>query len=59
MYKLKIKSQHSSSTTTKFFNTLQEVAEQIKTICNASNLAEVLKHQKEFNFRFYVTFKKD
>ena len=59
MYKLKIKRADQQSTTTKFFKTLQEVAEQIKTTCHASSIAEVLKAQKEFNYRFYITYKKD
>ena len=35
--------------------TVQEVAELIKQICEASTLAEVLKVQKEYNLRFYIT----
>lgn len=59
MFKLKIKKSGQTCLTTKFFNTLQEVADHIKTICNANTLEEVLTHQKEFNIRFYLSYNKN
>ena len=41
------------------FNTIQEVAEHIKTICDAKTLQDILKVQKEFNLRFYLSYKKN
>lgn len=38
--------------------TLQEVAELIKIACDAKTLEEVLKVQKEWSIRFYLTYKK-
>ena len=54
MFRLRIKRDGQTAITTKFFNTLQEVAEEIKTICQADTIQEILKAQKEFNYRFYV-----
>lgn len=39
--------------------TLKEVADQMRTACGAESLEEVLKVQKEWNIRFYLTYKKD
>ena len=39
------------------FKTLQEVAARIKQLTDAETLQEVLKAQKEFNIRFYITYK--
>lgn len=58
MYKLKIKRSDADSITTKYFKTLQEVAEFIKITFDVDSLEEVLKIQKEFNFRFYLTYKR-
>ena len=54
-YKLKIKAFNCESVTTKEYNTLQEVADKIKEICNANNLKEILKVQKKYNIRFYIS----
>lgn len=58
MYKLKIKRSDAESITTKYFKTLQEVAEFIKIAFSVNSLEEMLKIQKEFNFRFYLTYKR-
>lgn len=42
-----------------YFNTLQEVANYIKTLCEAETLQNVLKVQKEYNIRFYLSYKAD
>lgn len=55
MYKLKIKSLGCKTSTTRFFTTLQEVADNIRAMLNAETLAEVLAKQKEYNLRFYVS----
>lgn len=55
MYKLKIKSLGCKTSTTRYFNTLQEVADNIRAMLNAETLAEVLAKQKEYNLRFYVS----
>ena len=54
-YKLKIKAFNCESVTTKEYNTLQEVAHKIAEICNADNLKDILKAQKEYNIRFYIS----
>lgn len=59
MFRLKIKSVNYTAETTKFFKTLEEVAHEIARICNAKTLEEVLKKQKEFNFRFYIKYCKE
>lgn len=58
MYKFKYKVQNEQPEVF-YFNTLQEVAEHIKTICDAKTLQDVLKVQKEFNIRFYLSYKKN
>lgn len=58
MYKFKYKVQNEEPEVF-YFNTLQEVAEYIKTICDAKTLQDVLKVQKEFNIRFYLSYKKN
>lgn len=55
MYKLRIKSPDYESVTTRYFNTLQEVAKNIYFSLNAKTIQEVLKKQKEYNLRFYIT----
>lgn len=59
MYKLKIKRTDQICITTKFFNTIQEVAEYFSMILNINSLEDMLKSQKEFNFRFYLSYKKN
>lgn len=57
MYRLKVKTLNEQPIVFNF-NTLQEVAEHISKFCNAANLSQVLKFQKEFNVRFYLSYKK-
>lgn len=59
MYKLKIKRADQICITTKYFNTIQEVADYFSIILNIRSLEDVLKSQKEFNFRFYLSYKKN
>lgn len=54
-YKLKIKAFNCSTITTNEYKTLQEVADKIKEICNTDNLKDILKAQKEYNIRFYIS----
>lgn len=57
MYKLKIKRTDQECITTKYFNTIQEVADYFSLILNINCLEDMLKSQKEFNFRFYLSYK--
>lgn len=58
MYKFKYKAQNEE-TQVFYFRTLQEVTDYIKLLCEADNLLKVLEVQKEFNIRFYLTYKAD
>ena len=58
MFKLKHKVQ-GEEMAVETFKTLAEVADRIKFLTDAETLADVLKAQKEFNIRFYLTYKKD
>ena len=58
MWKLKYKCK-DEELQTEYYNTLQEVTDRIMFICNADNIKDVVKAQKEFNIRFYVSFKKE
>lgn len=55
MYKLKIKRTDQQSITTKYFNTIQEVSDYLSTCLNVNSLDDMLRLQKEFNFRFYIS----
>jgi len=55
MYKLRIKSSEYESVTTRYFDTLQEVAENVKRTLNAESIEEIIKKQKEYNIRFYIS----
>lgn len=57
MFKLKHKAQ-GEELQREEFKTLQEVTARIKQLTDAETLQEVLKAQKEFNIRFYITYKK-
>jgi len=57
MYQLKHKIQ-GEELAVESFDTLQEVADRIKLLTEANTLKDVLKAQKEFNIRFYLTWKK-
>ena len=58
MFKIKSKCMNENDYIVKEFETAQEVTEYMKNCCNAKNLQDVLKAQKEYNIRFYVTLKK-
>lgn len=55
MYKLKVKSSFAKCCTTYYYNTFEEVANKIAEICNSNNICDILKTQKEFNYRFYIS----
>ena len=59
MYLLKYKMQGEKDFTKKYFKSVQAVAEHMKFLCGADNLAECLKVAKEYNIRFYLTYKKE
>ena len=59
MYKLKIKRTDQQSITTKYFNTIQEVSDHLSICLNVNSLDDMLRLQKEFNFRFYLSYKKE
>lgn len=56
MYKFKYKAQ-SEDAQVFYFNSLQEVTDYIKLLCDAKTLQKVLEVQKEFSIRFYLTYK--
>ena len=58
MWKLKHKCRNEE-VQTEYYNTLQEVTKRIMFLCDANNIQDVIKAQKEFNIRFYVSFKKE
>lgn len=57
MYKLKYKMQ-GEDPVKKEFLTLQGVADFISLICGADRLADMLEVAKEYNIRFYLSYKK-
>ena len=59
MYKLRIKRTDQLAITTKYFKTIQEVAEYLKNNLNIETAADIARSQKEFNFRFYLSYKKE
>lgn len=54
MYKFKYKAQNEISQTF-YFKTMQEVFGEICKICESNKIEDILKVQKEYNIRFYVT----
>lgn len=54
MYKFKYKAQHEQAEVF-YFNTMQEVTKYIKILCESAKIENVLKVQKEYNIRFYIT----
>ena len=54
MFKLKYKVA-GEEPEVEYFETLQEVAEHMKFLCEAENIEDVLKCEKEHNIRFYIT----
>lgn len=58
MYKLKYKN-NLDECEVYYFNTIQEVFDEMMKICDAGTLADAFKTSKEYNLRFYLTYKKD
>lgn len=58
MYKLKYKAQGEISQTF-YFKTIQEVFDYICLLCESDKIEDILKVQKEYNIRFYISYKKD
>ena len=58
MYKFKYKAQNEISQTF-YFKTIQEVFDYISLLCESDKLEDILKVQKEYNIRFYISCKKD
>jgi hypothetical protein len=54
MYKFKYKAMNEPAVVF-HFNTLKEVTEYIYLLCESSNLEDILKVQKEYNIRFYIS----
>lgn len=54
MYKFKYKAMNEPAEVF-YFNTLKEVTEYIYLLCESSNLEDILKVQKEYNIRFYIS----
>ena len=54
MYKLKRKI-IGEEPEVEHFDTLQEVTKRIGELCNAKCIDDVLKFQKEYNIRFYIS----
>lgn len=54
MYKLKYKAQ-GDVPQVYYFKTMQEVFSEICKICESNKIEDILKVQKEYNIRFYVT----
>lgn len=58
MYKFKYKAQNEISQTF-YFKTVQEVFDYIYLLCGSEKIEDILKVQKEYNIRFYISYKKD
>lgn len=58
MYKLKYKAQ-GDVPQVYYFKTMQEVFAEIFKICESSKIEDILKIQKEYNLRFYISLKKE
>lgn len=58
MYKLKYKAQ-GDVPQVYYFKTMQEVLGEICKICESNKIEDILKVQKEYNIRFYISYKKD
>ena len=58
MYKLKYKAQGDIPQVF-YFKTIQEVFDYICLICETDKIENILKVQKEYNIRFYISYKKD
>lgn len=54
MYKFKYKAR-GDVPQVYYFKTIQEVFSEICKICEANKIEDILKVQKEYNIRFYVT----
>lgn len=58
MYKLKYKAQGDIPQVF-YFKTIQEVFGYICLICDCDKIENILKVQKEYNIRLYISYKKD
>lgn len=58
MYKLKYKA-HGDIPQVFYFKTIQGVFDEICKICESNKIEDILKVQKEYNIRFYISYKKD
>lgn len=58
MYKLKYKAQ-GDAPQVYYFKNLQEVFAEIFKICESNKIEDILKVQKEYNLRFYISLKKE
>jgi hypothetical protein len=56
MYKFKYKAQNEEPQTF-YFETLQEVFNYIYLLCDSDKIEDILKVQKEYNIRFYISKK--
>lgn len=58
MYKLKYKAQGDMPQVF-YFKTMQAVFDYICLVCDCDKIENILKVQKEYNIRFYISYKKD
>lgn len=56
MYKFKYKAQNEEPQTF-YFKTMQEVFNYIYLLCDSDKIEDILKVQKEYNIRFYISKK--
>lgn len=54
MYKFKYKAQGEDAQVF-YFDSMQEVTEYISKLCESNKISDILKVQKEYNLRFYVS----
>lgn len=58
MYKFKYKAQGEEAQIF-YFKSIQEVFDYIYLLCESDKIEDILKVQKEYNIRFYISYKKD
>lgn len=58
MYKLKYKAQGDIPQVF-YFKTMHEVFDYICLVCDCDKIENIMKVQKEYNIRFYISYKKD
>jgi hypothetical protein len=56
MYKFKYKAQNEEPQTF-YFKTMQEVFNYIYLLCDSDKIEDILKVQKEYNIKFYISKK--